>query len=142
MIKKIVLCAFALIVVACGSTGTKKTEKPLFEILTQQKDGGGNINFYEIVSEKGEYNMLLGDKHLKGKIKPNDITTATFVILNMGEKSQAGSSIDVVSAEETPTSIILVVKENEPQTIGPKLDDVIYPYTIVKVNSKKEIIIK
>lgn len=140
--RKIIIFAVILVLVSCGSKQKIATEKPLFEILTQQNDGGGNINFYEIVTEKGEYNMLLGDKHLKGKINPNDITNSNYVILNMGEKSQIGSSVDVISAEETPTNIILVIKENEPQTNSVKLPNPIYPYTIVKVNSKKEIIFK
>ncbi len=141
--KKIIVIGIAFVLFSCGSTQIKSTEKkPLFEILTQQKDGGGNLHFFEIISGKEEFNILLGDSKLKKKIKPDDIKTANFIILNMGEKTQEGSTIDVLEAEETPTSIILTIKENDPQTNGIQTAEYIYPYTIVKINSKKEIVIK
>ena len=86
--------------------------------------------------------MLLGDEKLKGKIKPNDISIANFIIMNLGEKTQTGSSIDIIDAQETDKNIILTVKENDPQTNSITLEDYIYPYCIIKINSKKEIIIK
>lgn len=141
--KKIVVISIAFVLFACGSAKINDTEKkPLFEILTQQNDGGGNLHFFEIISGKEEYNILLGDPKLKKKIKPDDIKTANFLILNMGEKTVDGSTIEVVEAEETPTNIVLTIKENDPQTNGIQLADYIYPYTIVKINSKKDILIK
>ncbi|MET0759058.1 MAG: protease complex subunit PrcB family protein [Flavobacterium sp.] len=141
--KKIALSLLALALFSCGASSTKKlAKKPLFEVLTQQTDGGGNIHFYEIVSDSREFRMLQNDENLKSKIKPDDINTSNFIILNMGEKSGKGGSIEVVNVQETLDKIIITVKENEPKADGNTTSDYTYPYSIVKINSKKEIIIK
>ena len=141
--KKVALSLLALALFSCGASSTKNpAKKPLFEVLTQQTDGGGNIHFFEIVSDSREFTMLQNDENLKSKIKPDDINTSNFIILNMGEKSGKGGSIEVVDAEETPDKIIITVKENEPKADGNTTSEYTYPYSIVKINSKKEIIIK
>ncbi|RTY93621.1 protease complex subunit PrcB family protein [Flavobacterium sp. GT3R68] len=139
--KKVAFLFLALAVLSCGA---KKTtgKKPLFQVLTQQNDGGGNIHFFEIVSDKREFTMLLNDDNLKRKIKPDDINTSNFIILNMGAKTGKGYSIEVVDVQETADKIIITVKENEPEGKSDPLGEYTYPYSIVKINSKKEIIIK
>lgn len=141
--KKVALSLLALALFSCGaSSKVDSRKKPLYEVLTQQTDGGGNIHFFEIVSDSREFTMLQNDENLKRKIKPNDINTSNFIILNMGEKSGKGGSIEVVDVKETPDKIIITVKENEPVPDGNATSDYTYPYSIVKINSKKEIIIK
>ena len=51
--KNLILIFAIVLLVSCG---TKKavSKNLLFEILTQQKDGGANIQFYEILSEVAE----------------------------------------------------------------------------------------
>lgn len=141
--KKIALSFLALALFSCGASSTKNSaKKPLFEVLTQQTDGGGNIHFFEIVSDSREFTMLQNDENLKSKIKPGDINTSNFIILNMGEKLGKGGSIEVVEVQETPDKIIVTVKENEPKSNGSITADYTYPYSIIKINSKKDIIIK
>ncbi len=141
--KKISLLLLTLILVSCGATSTKTNiKKPLFEILTQQSDGGASIRFFEILTEEKEIAMLQNDKKLKNKIKPNDIQTSNFIVLNMGEKSTGGYKIGVGSAIETDKKIIVTVKETLPEseTVVPQV--ITNPYCVVRINSKKEIIIK
>jgi len=140
--KRICLLFVSVILFSCGATKSKVIDKPLFEVLTQQPDGGGNIHFFEIVSTSQEFRMLQGDEKLKGKITPNDINESNFLILNMGEKSIIGCSINVVDVQETENKIIITVKEIEPKEVGIASADYVYPYCIVKINSKKEIIFK
>ena len=67
MKRVVVLLLMAMVLFSCSST--KPTgSKPLFEVLTQQEDGGGNIQFYEILSESNEIAMLQNDDKLKNKI--------------------------------------------------------------------------
>ncbi len=129
-----------LIVSSCASTTNKDTTKPLYEILTVQKDGGASIRFFEILSEEREIKMLLGDDNLKKKIKSEDINTSNFVILNMGEQNTNGNSIGIEKVEETIDKIIISTKEIKTNS---KIitEDYLYPYTIVKINSKKQIVI-
>ncbi|CAN1546919.1 PrcB C-terminal domain containing protein [Flavobacteriaceae bacterium] len=140
--KRICLLFVSIILFSCSTTKSKVIDKPLFEVLTQQPDGGGNIHFFEIVSTSQEFRMLQGDEKLKGKITPNDINESNFLILNMGEKSINGCLINVVDVQETDNKIIVTVKEIEPKGEGITSADYVYPYCIVKINSKKEIVFK
>ncbi|HEX8562116.1 MAG TPA: protease complex subunit PrcB family protein [Flavobacterium sp.] len=138
------LFAIAVIVLAlsCGPKTNKTAVKPLYEILTVQNDGGANIQFYEILNEAKEIKMLLNDEHLKRKIKSEDTATANFIILNMGEKPTSGYSITIDSVEETADEVIFKVKEKAPDEGTMSAQVITHPYTIVKVNSKKQIVIK
>lgn len=140
--KRICLLFVSIILFSCSTTKSKVIDKPLFEVLTQQPDGGGNIHFFEIVSTSQEFRMLQGDEKLKGKLTPNDIIDSNFLILNMGEKSVNGCSINVVDVQETDNKIIVTVHETEPKSEIIASPDYVYPYCIVKINSKKEIIFK
>jgi hypothetical protein len=141
--KKISFLFIVFLLVSCGAKATKVTVKrPLFEVLTQQSDGGGNIHFYEILTEPNEIKMLQNDKQLKNKITAIDVQRSNFVILNMGEKSTGGYSVAVESVQETEKNIIINVKESSPEPDAMVTQGVTYPFCVVKINSKKEIIIK
>ena len=140
--KKVVFTLLTLVLVSCSSTIKQTENKSLFEVLTQQSDGGANIRFFEILSESNEIAMLQNDEKLKNKIHPNDIQTSNFIVLNMGEKATGGYKIGVESAVETDKNIILTIKETIPEPNAMVSQVVTYPYCIVRINSKKEIIIK
>lgn len=142
-IQKIVALGIILLLVSCGAKHSASGTKPLFEVLTQQEDGGASIRFFEILSEEREIKMLQNDELLKNKISVGDLKTANFIILNMGEKTAMGYKIGVKSVEETPSQIIIKVEDTEPKSVTAAEKDVYYyPYSIVKVNSKKEIVIQ
>lgn len=140
--KKITLAFIVVILTSCS--GTKKTSdsKELYEILTVQSDGGGNIKFFEILSEPNEIKMLENDPLLKDKMKQSDISNSNYVILNMGEKNSGGYSIGVEKVEETDKNIIITVKENNPSPDAMVTQVISYPYTVVRIHSKKEIVVK
>lgn len=140
--KKIILVLIAIVLASCS--GTKKTSdsKELYEVLTEQSDGGGNIKFFEILSEPNEIKMLENDPLLKDKMKQSDISNSNYVILNMGEKNSGGYSIGVEKVEETDKNIIITIKENNPSPDAMVTQVISYPYTVVRIHSKKEIVIK
>ncbi len=141
--KKAVLLVLVLFLVSCGSSSIKKSEsKTLYEVLTEQADGGANIRFFEILSEPNEIAMLQNDEKLKNKIKLDDIKTANFIVFNMGEKKTGGHKINIESAVETDKNIIITIKEITPESNTVITQEVTMPYCIVKINSKKEIIIQ
>lgn len=140
--KKYIIFPIFILLSSCATTSNKATEKQLFEVLTQQETGGASIRFFEILSEEKEIQMLLSDENLKKKIKPSDINTSNFIILNLGEKSSGGYSVTIDKVEETTTNIVVFVKEIAPDSNSPVTDLMTNPYAIVKINSKKEIIIK
>jgi hypothetical protein len=138
--KKYIISAVIFILFSCASTSNKGSSGKLYEVLTAQNQGGASIRFFEILSEEQEIKMLLNDDNLKKKIKASDINTSNFVILNLGEKSTGGYTVTIEKIEETADKIIIVIKENIPN--GNVTDEMSYPYTIVKINSKKEIVFK
>jgi PrcB C-terminal len=141
--KKVILVLVVLFLVSCGAKKTSDSgSKVLYEVLTEQSDGGGNIKFFEILTEPNEIKMLENDPLLANKMKHDDINNSNYVILNMGEKNTGGYSIGVEKVEETDKNIIITVKENNPAADAMVMQVITYPYTVVKVHSKKEIIIK
>jgi hypothetical protein len=141
--KKAASFILTLILVSCGASSSKKTEaNALYEVLTQQTNGGASIRFFEILSEENEIAMLQNDEKLKDKIKPNDIQNSNFVVLNMGEKTSGGYKIEIESVVETDKNIIISVKETAPEKGSMVTQEMTTPYCVVKINSKKEIIIK
>ena len=140
--KKIVFVLLTAVLVSCSSSKKQTGRNSLFEVLTQQPDGGASIQFFEILSESKEIAMLQNDEKLKNKIHPNDIQTCNFVVLNMGEKNSGGYKIGVENVVETDKNIIITVKETIPEPNAMVTQVMTYPYCIVKINSKKEIIIK
>ena len=143
MKKSILLVSVAvLFLFSCKSTTNTNGKKVLYEVLLQQNDGGGNINFYEILTEAKEIKMLQNDKKLKGKISTDDLQQSNFVILNMGQKPTGGYAITVESVTETDENIVIKVKEINPDSGAMLTQSITYPYTVVKINSKKPITVQ
>ena len=131
-----------LLIISCCSTKKNVTNNTLYEILTEQKDGGASIEFYEILSEKSEISMLLSDDNLRRKITESDIATCNFVILNSGYKNEGKNKIEIESVVETDKNIIISIKTN-PNENKPKIElTTVNPYVIIKIKSKKEILFR
>ena len=140
--KKVITVIIVLFLVSCSSN-KKTASKPLFEVLTINNDGGANIKFYEILTEPKEIKMLLGDEFLRKIIKPTDITTSSFIILNAGPTKENYNRIKIEKVIETPTQIELYVKDTQKNIdINFADNETLHPYTIIKINSKKPIVIK
>ncbi|AWI26431.1 protease complex subunit PrcB family protein [Flavobacterium pallidum] len=137
--KKIGLLLMALVLFSCKTTKTSGTS-PLYEVLAERSTGGAQIKFYEIISEPNEFKMIKNDPALKKKIKPTDIDTSNFVILSAGEKNTGGYSIGIEKIEETANNIIVTIKEEGPKPGEMVTESLTTPFTIIKINSKKEII--
>ena len=141
--KKILVSVFAVVLASCSSTSIKSSDtNKLYEVLTQQSNGGASIRFYEILSEPDEIIMLQNDDSLKHKITTSDVQNANFVILNMGERTTGGYSIGIANVVETETNIIVTVKENSPEAGSMVTQSFTTPYCVLKINSKKPIVFK
>lgn len=140
---KIKITTFLMISLMLFSCSVKKelvTESNLYEIMYHDEYAGNSFKFYEIISKESEFKMLLNDKKLKKKIKPIDIETSNFLLLNMGEKNSGGYTIGIESVEETSTNIFVTIKETKPKSGENVTMAMTYPMCIVKINSKKNII--
>ena len=140
--KKVISIVVIALLCSCSST-KNAASKPLYEVLLVNNDGGANIKFYEVLTEPKEINMLMGDETLRKKIKSNDITDCNFVILNAGPTLENNNKVTIEKVIETPTQIEVYVKDNQKNIDAVQTDDdSLYPYTVIKINSKKPIIIK
>ena len=141
--KKIILSLFAITLASCSTATVKSTDaNKLYEVLTQQSYGGASILFFEILSDPNQIKMLQNDDTLKHKITAADIQNSNFVILNMGEKTTGGYSIGIENVVETDSNVIITVKQTTPDSGSMVTQAFTAPYCVVKINSKKPIIIK
>ncbi|MCF6141018.1 protease complex subunit PrcB family protein [Flavobacterium sp. K77] len=141
--KRLVGSFIAVVLFSCGTTNTKnQSSNSLYEILTQQSNGGAAIRFFEILTAPNEIAMLQNDELLKNKVTAADVQRANFVILNLGEKSSGGYSIGVENVVETDTNIIVTVKERAPEPGSMVTQSISNPFCVLKINSKKPILFK
>ena len=138
--RKIAVLLVSVFMVSCSShKGQSKSEHPLYEVLLESDQDGAEFQFYEILSEAKEIKMLLSDPDLRNKIDEDDIKTSNYLILNMGEKSSGGYSIGIDTVIEEADKIIIKVKEIKPAEGSMTTSVMTYPYSVVKINSKKKI---
>ena len=140
--KKLIPIVIILMVLNSCSSSKKVTESQLYKVLVTSEYGGANFRFYEIITEQKEFNMLLGDDEIKSFINPNDIKTSNFILVNLGEKSNGGYSIEVESVVEQADKIVVTIKEIEPKKGSNVTMALTNPYAVIKINSKKPIEIK
>jgi len=139
--KKITLVTtISVVLFACAPKAVVSEKVEMYEILKQSEQGGADFKFFEIITEAKEFKMLLNDPDLRKKVKLSDINTSNFLLLNMGSKSSGGYSISIESIEELEDDIIITIKETVPKGMATTV--MTNPMTIVKINSKKNIIIK
>jgi len=88
MIKRIALLSIVLVLFSCSSTKQPLISAVKYDILFRSDYGGAGFQFYEIISEKDEFNILLTDDMIKPYVKKDDIETCNFILINMGEKNR------------------------------------------------------
>lgn len=133
-----------VIVVLYSCSSTKSTvNRPLYEVLAVNNTGGANIKFYETLTEPKEIKMLLGDEDLRKMIKAKDSAESNFLILNAGPTKESYNRVKVEKVVETATEIEVYLKDTQKNIESTQQDDTTnYPYSVVKINSKKPIVIK
>jgi hypothetical protein len=139
MINRLAYIFFAFVLFSCGSTKPPQVSKPLFDILYQSDFGGAPFQFYEIITEKKEFEILLNDQIIKPYVKKEDIETCNFILVNLGEKEKMGFTIVVDEITELQNKIIISIKEVQPKGNGVGVSK---PSSVIKIKSKKPIEIK
>jgi hypothetical protein len=140
MIKKNVIALLVLLLLSCSTTKPPLISAIKYDVLFRSDYGGASFQFYEIISEKDEFNILLTDDMIKPYVKKDDIETCNFILVNMGEKNAAGYTLKVQKVEELPDKIVVTLKEIEPK--GNVAQVITKPCYVLKIKSKKPIEIK
>jgi hypothetical protein len=138
--KKGVFFLLLIVVYSCSTIKSTTSSNKLYDILLTKDYGGAAFQFYEVLTEPNEFQMLLNDKELKSKLNKSDIETSNFIIVNLGAKQLEGYTIEIEKIEEFPDKIVVDIKEIEPKTNGES--STTNPYFVLKINSKKTIEIK
>jgi len=140
--KKVILLVALVFLYSCSST-TSIGKKSLYDVLLIKNDDGANIKFFEILTEPKEIKMLLGDPELSKLISEEDTKKSSFVILNAGPTRENHNKIKIEKVIETPTQIEVYITDTQKNTPVELSDDnTFHPYTVLKINSKKPIVIK
>lgn len=140
--KKYLSIIAVVLLYSCSST-KNVADRPLYEVLTVNNDGGANIKFYEILTEEKEIKMLLGDETLGKLIKPKDIQQSSFLVLNAGPTKESYNRIKIEKIIDTPTQVEVYLKDTQKNLDPVDIDDMTkYPYSVVKINTKKTIVVK
>ncbi|WP_395043308.1 protease complex subunit PrcB family protein [Flavobacterium sp.] len=140
--KKIISVLFIAFFFSCSTTKSKDDSKLLYKVLVSSDFGGASFQFFEIITEQKEFAILLGDDEIKKFVKPNDINSSNFILVNLGEKNTGGYKIEIVNVEELLDKIVVTIKEKKPEESQIVTQEITNPYCVLKINSKKPIEIK
>ena len=140
MIKKIAILSVVFMLFSCSSSKTPIISEPLYDVLFGSDYGGASFQFYEIISNEDEFNILLTDDMIKPYVKKTDIENSNFILVNMGEKKSGGYTLEVQKVEELADKIVVTLKEVEPK--GMATMAVTKPCYVIRIKSKKPIEIK
>jgi len=150
--KKILLIPFAIMLFSCNSTKktveesnnnsseVKKTSTMnLYEVLTQSAYQGKEEKSYEVIKDKTSLQNLYALVN-DTEVPKVDFSKSRIVALFLGQRNSGGYEIKVKHVEEKAGKIVVTVEETKPEEMATMA--ITNPYTIVKINSTKEIIFK
>ncbi|MBY0486205.1 MAG: protease complex subunit PrcB family protein [Flavobacteriaceae bacterium] len=140
MIKKIAILSVVFVLFSCSSSKSPIISEPLYDVLFGSDYGGASFQFYEIISNEDEFNILLTDEMIKPYVKKTDIENSNFILVNMGEKKSGGYTLEVQKVEELTDKIIVTLKEVAPK--GMATMAITKPCYVIRIKSKKPIEIK
>lgn len=135
--KKIILFLFTIIFCACSSVKPPESSFASYDILYSREQDGATFQFYEIITEESEFQMLLKDPIISPYLNKSDIQTCNFILVNLGEKSSGGWTIKVEKVKIVKDKVEVVIKEIPPKGIATTV--MTTPNFVLRIKSKKPI---
>ena len=148
--KKIILVPFAILLFSCNST--KKTaesdKKPvteqkasakLYTVLSESDYQGKETKSFEVIKDTQSLQKLYQAVNDE-QVPKVDFSKERIVALFLGQKNSGGFSIKVTDVSENAGKIYVSVQETVPKSGEMATMAITNPYTIVKINSTKEIV--
>lgn len=146
--KKIILVPLAVVVFSCNSTKTAtgvskpttetKDQAVKYEILTESAYQGREEKSFEVIKDNASLLKLYQGIN-DAKVPKVDFSKSRIVALFLGQRNSGGYSINVKNIEEKGDKIIITTQEIAPD--GMAIMSITNPFTILKINSTKEIVI-
>jgi hypothetical protein len=119
-----------------------KQTKVSFEVIYKNQYNGLSEKFNQLITNEEDYKVFMKSID-NDKISVVDFSLYSVVVLNMGEKTSSGFDIEPRKIiEDKNGQLKLIVKETYPQRNQKVANVMTTPICIVKVQSKKDIIIK
>lgn len=148
--KKILLVPFAILLFSCDSTKktSESTQKPVTEqkksekmytVLSESDYQGKEAKSFEVIKDNAGLAKLYETVNDE-QIPKVDFSKERIVALFLGMKNSGGHSIKVKDVIEKGGKIYVSVEEIAPKSGTNATMAITNPYTIVKINSTKEII--
>lgn len=148
--KKLILVPFAILLFSCNSTKKTVDQKPatevkkpaatnLYQVLSESSYQGKQTKSYEVIKDNASL-IKLYESVNDPQVPKVDFTKAQVVALFMGERNTGGYDIKVKNVSEKGGKIYVTVEETKPKPGDMATMAITNPFTIVKINSTKEII--
>lgn len=147
--KKIILVPFAVLLFSCNSTKKATDAKPatevkkpsteLYQVLSESGYQGKEEKSFEVIKDNYSLEKLytaINDP----QIPKVDFSKSRIVALFLGQRTSGGYGIKVKSVSEKGDKIYVTVEETKPKPGDMVTMAITNPFTIVKINSTKEII--
>ncbi|TGD59448.1 protease complex subunit PrcB family protein [Flavobacterium humi] len=143
--KKIGYYLLFLGVMACGSgaSNTSETKKSpnAFEVIYKSTYNGLPQKKYYVIDNNEDLKVLFSQMK-EDQVPAIDFKDSNVVVLNMGQKNTGGYDVYPEKILDEGNTIVLTIKEVSPGPGDMVTTALTNPVCVVKVNSKKEIIIK
>lgn len=145
--KKLLLVPFVVVLFSCNSTKNsvvtenKKEQSNLYEILNESEYQGKDTKSFEIIKDNAGLTKLYESVN-DPQIPKVDFTKSRIVALFLGQKNSGGYSIKVKDVTESNNIITVKIIESSPKPGENATMALTNPFTILKINSTKEIIFK
>ena len=147
--KKLFIVPIIAMIVSCnckkatvaGENTADSAKQPLFEVLSESAYQGRETESFEVIKDVASLNALYQSVNLENTPKI-DFKNERVVAVFLGQKNTGGHAIKVKNATEKDNKIYLEIEKSSPKSGENATMAITNPYTIVKVNSVKEIVLK
>ncbi|WP_300564579.1 protease complex subunit PrcB family protein [Flavobacterium sp.] len=138
-------CLSLLFLFACGGIPKEglqgKDVSDQFEIIYQSNFNGVSEKSYHIIQNSEDYKAFF-ILMKEDKVPEVDFNKSNVLVLNMGEKNSGGYNVLPEKMIDDGKKLIMTIKEISPDKDQMVTMGMTSPVCIVKINSKKEILIK
>lgn len=141
--KKLILMPFVFMLFCCSSTKKadvkKQQQTALYQILSESAYQGKETKSYEVIKDKAALEKLY-EAINDTQVPKIDFSKERVVALFMGQRNTGGHAIKVKNVTEKGGKIYVDVEETSPGSGDIVTMALTNPFTIVKINSTKEIL--
>lgn len=143
--KKVVCYLSVIFLFSCAGKNIKNAQanssSNSFEIIYQNSNSSIPKKSYRVIRNVEDFRAFFIS--MKEEKIPNiDFSNSNVLLLNMGKKNTGGYSVVPEKIIEDNGKLIMMIKETYPKKGDMVTMAVTNPVCIVKINSKKEILIK